>query len=47
MTKYFNKLGIYIHIYFISQKQIISGVIANWDIRSRKYKVINKEFNFG
>ena len=45
MTKYFNKLGIY--IYFISQKQIISGVIANWDIRSRRYKVINKEFNFG
>lgn len=45
MTTYFNKLGIY--IYFISQKQIISGVIANWDIRSRKYKVINKEFNFG
>ena len=25
---------------------MISGVIANWDIISRKYKLINKEINF-
>ena len=25
---------------------MMSGVITNWDMRSRKYKVINKELNF-
>ena len=25
---------------------MISGVIDNWDIRSRKNKVINKDLNF-